>query len=180
VKAVELMAGPAVITPYTAEHDVQTVTWLNTDELRDAFGITQQVTLSSHRSWLQAATNVVMWAIITPAHGHCGNTLLHCNSRHRSAYFQIYLGNPAVRRRGIGTSVVQAVLDHAFSTLNLHRVWLHTLDGSKSAERLYKGSGFVEEGLERESILRAGRFDSQRRWSILAIEWQAARRGRIQ
>jgi RimJ/RimL family protein N-acetyltransferase len=67
--------------------------------------------------------------------------------------------------------VVAAVLNHAFAALSLHRVWLHTLVGNKAAERLYLGAGFVEEGVERESILRAGRFDSQRRWSILATEW---------
>ena len=35
----------------------------------------------------------------------------------------------------------------------------------------------IEEGIERESILRAGRFDSQRRWSILADEWRQRGRG---
>ena len=174
MKAAELKAKGVMLAPYAQEHDRQTVLWLNTEELRNAFGITQKVTLESHRSWIEAAKDTVAWAIITPERGHCGNTLLHCNPRHRSAYFQIYLGDPAARGQGIGTAALRAVLHHAFTALSLHRVWLHTLHGSESAERLYRAAGFVEEGLERESILRRDRFDSQRRWSILAPEWNAA------
>jgi RimJ/RimL family protein N-acetyltransferase len=175
MKATELKAASVVLAPYAREHDGQTVRWLSTEELRSAFGITQQVTLESHRRWIDAAKDTVAWAITTPQLGHCGNTLLHCNPRHRSAYFQIYLGNPAARGQGIGTAALQVVLKHAFTVLSLHRVWLHTLAGNESAERLYRAAGFVEEGVERESILRLDRFDSQRRWSILAPEWIAAR-----
>jgi len=174
---VELNAEFVVLTPYAPQHDWQTVAWLNTEEIRNTFGLTRTVTLESHRRWVEAAKDTIAWAIMIPETGHCGNALLHCSPSHRSAYFQIYLGDPSVRGRGVGKRVVVAVLDHAFGSLALHRVWLHTLFGNKAAERLYLGAGFVEEGIEREAILRAGRFDSQRRWSILADEWMQRRDG---
>jgi RimJ/RimL family protein N-acetyltransferase len=174
---VELNAGSVVLSPYTSQHDRQTVAWLNTDELRTTFGITRDVTLQSHRRWIETAKDTLVWAIVIPGGGHCGNALLHCNPTHRSAYFQIYVGDPTARGRGVGKRVLVAVLDHSFGTLALHRVWLHTLFGNKAAERLYLGAGFVEEGIERESILRAGRFESQHRWSILADEWRQRRHG---
>lgn len=175
--AVELSAESVVLSPYASQHDRQTVAWLNTEELRNTFGITRDVTLESHRGWIEAAKDTLAWAIVVAEGRHCGNVLLHCNLSHRSAYFQIYLGDPTVRGRGIGKCVLAAILDHAFAALALHRIWLHTLAGNKAAERLYCGAGFVEEGLERESILRAGRFENQRRWSILADEWKRRRDG---
>ena len=175
--AAELNAESVVLSPYAPQHDRQTVTWLSTEELRNTFGITRVVTLESHRRWVEAAKDTLAWAIVVPEGRHCGNVLLHCNLNHRSAYFQMYLGDPTARGRGVGKRVVVAILDHAFAALALHRVWLHTVAGNNAAERLYRGAGFVEEGLERESILRASRFESQLRWSILADEWKRRRKG---
>jgi len=177
MRAVGLTADEVVLTPYSHAHDARTVAWLNSEELQDSFGITQSVTLESHRSWMVSAKDTIVWAICVPEGRHCGNVLLHCNWRHRSAYFQIYLGDKTARGRGVGKRTLQAVLDHAFQELELHRVWLHTLQGSAQAERLYIGAGFVSEGVERESILRAGNFSSQTRWAILADEWRQRRGG---
>ena len=175
MKPAELAGKGIRLAPYAPEHDARTVAWLNSAELRDTFGITSEITQASHRRWMESAANVLAWAILLPEGTHCGNTLLHCNERHRSAYFQIYLGEPASRGRGVGRAATDAVVAHAFTGLGLHRVWLHTLIGNTTAERLYASAGFADEGLEREAILRAGRFDSQRRWSLLAAEWSALR-----
>src|SRR5260370_23138420 len=99
---VELNAESVVLSPYARQHDRQTVAWLNTEELRNTFGITRDVTLESHRRWIEAAKDTLAWAIVIPERGHCGNALLHCNPSHRSAYFQIYLGDPSARARGVG------------------------------------------------------------------------------
>lgn len=177
MKPAELAGKGIRLVPYAPEHDARTVAWLGTPELRDTFGITSEITAESHRLWMESATNLLAWAIVLPEGTHCGNALLHCNVRHLSAYFQIYLGERSSRGRGVGREATAAVLGHAFTALGQHRVWLHTLIDNLAAERLYAGAGFVDEGLERESILRAGRFDSQRRWSILAGEWSARQRG---
>ena len=159
------------LIPYASEHDQQTVEWLNSSELRETFGLTRTITLESHRQWIESSRDVLKWAICDESQVHSGNVLLHCTWLHRSAYFQIYLGNSQARGRRIGSTVLEVVLHHAFRNLDLHRVWLHTLMGNVRAERMYEKAGFVREGIERDAILRDGTFHSQARWSLLANEW---------
>jgi len=174
--ATNLHAGHVLLSPYTEDHDAQTVEWLNSPELQQTFGISRVVSRETHRRWMEAAKNTIVWAILIDNVGHCGNVLLHCNDRHNSAYFQIYLGDISDRGKGIGRTVLRLVLDHAFGPLNLHRVWLHTLTGNKAAEQLYRSTGFVEEGLERDALFRDGQYESQRRWSLLADDWLRRKR----
>ena len=173
MSAIILQTAGVKLVPYRPRHDARTVQWLNAPDIRMTFGISRPVTLASHRAWIEAAHGTLVWAINDAGDTHCGNVLLHCNARHRSAYFQIYIGEPAMRGRGIGKVVLDLVLAHAFTDLDLHRVWLHTFADNVPAERLYANAGFVDEGVERESILREGSFCSQRRWSLLAREWRS-------
>ena len=175
MRAVDLTVDHVILQPYSQVHDRSTVTWLNSRELRESFGITQTITLESHRTWIESLKDTIIWAICVADRGHCGNVLVHCNRRHHSGYFQIYLGDKKARGNGVGRRTLQAVLDHLFFELDLHRVWLHTLLDNTAAEQLYVGAGFVSEGIERESILRSGHFASQHRWSILANEWRQRR-----
>jgi RimJ/RimL family protein N-acetyltransferase len=161
------------LIPYGREHDQQTVNWLNSAELRETFGLTRTITLESHRQWIESSRDVLKWAIFDECQVHCGNVLLHCTWSHLSAYFQIYLGNSQARGRRIGSTILGVVLHHAFHNLSLHRVWLHTLMGNVRAERMYEKAGFVQEGIERDAILREGIFHSQARWSLLANEWSS-------
>jgi RimJ/RimL family protein N-acetyltransferase len=174
LKAPELCRGDVVLRPYAPQHDARTIAWLNGDELRGTFGLSHEVTAKAHREWVEAARDTFIWAIYTREE-HCGNVLLHCKWKHQSAYFQIYIGDARSRSKGVGRQSLQAVLEHAFVSLRLHRVWLHTIPGNTLAERLYMSAGFAEEGLERESVLRNGRFQNQLRWSILSDEWEKRR-----
>lgn len=172
-----LFHGEVKLVPYTREHDARTVEWLNSLDLRSTFGLSQRVTIASHRAWVEQAGEVLLWAVLDRDLLHQGNVLLHLNKRHRNAYFQIYLGNPLARGRGLGSDALTVTLDLAFTELRLNRVWLHTLPDNAAAEALYRSAGFVQEGLERESVFRDGGYMSQFRWSLLTHEW-ATRRGK--
>ena len=166
------MTEVARLRPYGPEHDAATVVWLNSGELRSTFGFQGVITLESHRRWVEAAKDVRIWAIVDGRDLHCGNTLLHVNARHRSAYFQIYIGEPRARGKGIGDAALCLALERAFDHLALHRVWLHTFGDNVAAESLYRKRGFILEGIERDAILTDGGFVTQNRWSMLAEEWR--------
>jgi RimJ/RimL family protein N-acetyltransferase len=165
-----------VLVDYRAVHDADTVRWLSSADLRATFGFSGDISVESHRRWVETARDTHLWAIVAGAGLHCGNTLVHVNPRHRSGYLQMYIGEPAARGRGLGDAALRETLSKAFQDLGLHRVWLHTLPGNLAAQALYRKHGFTSEGVERESILACGRFISQDRWSILADEWRAASR----
>jgi RimJ/RimL family protein N-acetyltransferase len=160
------------LIPYAKEHDRNTLRWLNDPELKEHFGLTKTVTAASHREWFSSQKNFLIWAILDSDERHQGNISLHLTPRHCSAYLQMYIGNITSRGKGLGWGALLCVLNHTFTNLGMHRVWLHTLPENKAANNLYRKAGFLEEGIERESILRNGKFCSQKRWSLLASEWK--------
>ncbi len=168
----QLTSGEIILQPYGQEHDRQTVTWLTDREIMQTFGITTALDIHSHRQWIEAQENLFIWAIIIPANKHIGNATLRINRKHRSGYFEMYLGNSACRGKGYGWKTLSAILDYAFTVLSLHRTALVTLPGNIPAERLYKKAGFVREGIQRQAIYRAGKFEDQYCWGLLASEWR--------
>ncbi len=69
----------------------------------------------------------------------------------------------AVRGRGYGTEAMQAVVDHAFDEVRLHRLELGVFDFNPRAQRVYEKVGFIAEGLQRDALL----WDGQRHGSIM-------------
>lgn len=166
--------APEVLIPYEARHDKKTVEWLNSADLQSTFGLRRTVSEASHRVWVDANSDTLIWAIVDPAGQHVGNVLLKITERHRSGYFQIYVGERSARGRGLGEHALKATLMRAFDQRGLHRVWLHTFPDNAAAEALYLKHGFVLEGTERDALLSKDTYMSQRRWSLLEHEWRAA------
>ena len=167
----------AVLFAYGAEHYDKTVEWLNSSDLKSTFGIQRALTVQTHRAWIEANIDTQIWAIVDTAGHHVGNVLLKINERHRSGYFQIYIGDRNIRGQGLGERALTATLNRAFDELGLHRVWLHTFHDNWVAERLYVKYGFVLEGTERDALLWNSVYVTQRRWSLLEHEWRNGRVG---
>src|SRR5512142_1738760 len=53
--------------------------------------------------------------------GGCG--LQHVDWRNRSIELGIFIGAKELWNKGLGTEATRLLVDHAFGTLNLHRVW---------------------------------------------------------
>ncbi len=166
--------GAGVLFPYGEGEDVATVRWLNLQDLRDTFGLRQQLTVESHRRWIASANDTLVWGIRAGGGEHVGNVLLTVTERHRSGYFQIYIGDKGARGKGLGQAALSAALVLAFGHYGIHRVWLHTLLGNSTAERLYQKNGFEMEGIERDALWLGDGYGSQKRWSLLEPEWRAS------
>lgn len=62
----------------------------------------------------------------------------------------------SAQRRGVGTALMQACVDHADRWLGLRRLELEVYADNEPALRLYRRFGFEEEGLLRRYALRDG------------------------
>src|SRR5206468_7752591 len=113
----------------------------------------------------------------------------HAPGLHRSAPDR--LAQPARRLRhhrrpaqhwgkGYGTEATRLMVQYAFDTLNLNRVWLHVLEYNERGIRCYEKVGFKKEGLLRQEHFRDGRYWDTHLVAILRDEWLAHRRGDIQ
>ena len=83
--------------------------------------------------------------------------LKRVNAENRTADFGV-----AIERghwnRGYGTDATRIILRFAFEEMNLHRVQLGVLEYNTRAIRCYEKCGFIEEGRQRRSKFRDGRY----------------------
>ena len=76
---------------------------------------------------------------------HIGNCMYYdINLRRGEAELGIMIGNRDYWGMGYGTDSVDALLDHIFTTTDLGRIYLHTLDWNLRAQRAFGKSGFRE------------------------------------
>ena len=90
-----------------------------------------------------------------------------------SALYHITIGEKDCWGCGYGTEATRLMLDHAFGTLNLHRIGLSVFSFNERAIRSYLSVGFVTEGRAREAIWREGRWWDEVTMSILHSDWTA-------
>ncbi len=82
---------------------------------------------------------------------------------------------PAFQGKGYGTRLYEMLKKYCFDYLNAHRVWLLVLEDNTVAQNLYRKTGFVEEGRQRQAIFRNGRYLDYIMMSILRSEYETQR-----
>lgn len=77
-----------------------------------------------------------------------------------------------LRKRGVGTQIMQELLAHAFDVMNMHRVWLLVAEWNEAALGLYQKLGFSPEGCQRDALFRHGKYHDYLMMSILQDEYR--------
>ena len=75
--------------------------------------------------------------------------------RHKGLLWGMYV-RPDARKAGVGKRLVEAVIDHARTHVEV--IQLSVISENEPARRLYAGLGFVEYGLEKDSLKQNGRY----------------------
>jgi ribosomal protein S18 acetylase RimI-like enzyme len=75
--------------------------------------------------------------------------------RHKGLLWGMYV-RPDARKAGLGRRLVEAVIDHARASVEV--IQLSVISDNQPARRLYGSLGFVEYGLERDSLKQNGRY----------------------
>ena len=101
--------------------------------------------------------------------GNCG--FFAIDWRNRSAELGIFIGDKSYWNQGYGSEVMKMLLQHGFSTLNLHRIYLRVFEDNPRAIRAYEKAGFVHEGRQRQAEFHDGQFHDVLFMSVLRPEW---------
>ncbi len=72
--------------------------------------------------------------------GLCG--LFALDEKHKTAEVGLVVGEPFARRKGYGTEALELLMDHAFRTRQLEKLFLHVYSANLAAVRLYEKAGF--------------------------------------
>ena len=87
-----------------------------------------------------------------------------------------YWTHPDARGRGVMTTAVGLVLEHAFDTLGLRRVKAYAAASNAASRHVLEASGLTEQGVERLGTRVAGDRVDAVIYDVLREEW-ARRRG---
>lgn len=95
--------------------------------------------------------------------------LLNIDRVHSKAEYYITIGEPRLKHRGIATKATKAIIDYAFASLKLHKVYLTVDAKNKAAIGLYEKSGFRQEGYFVDDLFcaRSAAFIDRARYAAL-------------
>ena len=122
-----------------------------------AMGLQGPIGKALHRRWLErldGATDKAVFAIcLSQDDVHIGNLFLdQIDHRHGNARLAIFIADPVHRGLGVGSAAVRLLLNHAFTDMKLHRVYLKTTSGSDQLAVFYRKLGFMFEGRARTRV----------------------------
>lgn len=154
--------------------------WRNDQNLIACLGapyryINEDVDHEWYEKYLHARNNSVRCAIVDDKQEEVVLgliSLLDINSINRSGVIHIMIGDNENRGKGIGTFAVNEMIKHAFYNLNLRRIELGVLENNLPAIRLYEKTGFVREGVKRESNYKNGKYVSMIIMAILREDYE--------
>ncbi len=122
------------------------------------------VSKTAELEWLRRkaaySANEVNLAICLRDNGeHIGNIYLReIDWISRRAFLGIFIGGPEHRGNGHGREALRQLLAHAFTDLQLNRVYLEVLADNAPAIKLYEGCGFTLEGRLRQHVFKNGSY----------------------
>jgi len=89
-----------------------------------------------------------------------------------SAYMSYWVG-ASFSGQGFMREGMELVLNHAFTTLGLHRLEANIQPMNAPSVALAKGAGFRLEGLSERYLKIAGEWADHERWAMTVEDWEA-------
>lgn len=93
------------------------------------------------------------------------------NYINQSAEFYVIIGDPAGWGKGYGTEATKLMIRYGFTELNLNRIQTQDMEDNIGGWRADEKAGFTYEGTLREVILRFGKYNNVKVYSLLRSEY---------
>jgi RimJ/RimL family protein N-acetyltransferase len=126
--------------------------------------------------WATADDRLVLAVVDAASREMVGEVVLNeWDDENSSCSYRTLVG-AAGRGRGLGTEATRLVVEHALTTMGLHRVTLEVYDFNPRARHVYEKVGFQHEGTGREALLFDGGWIDVHYMALLARDLPAAGR----
>jgi RimJ/RimL family protein N-acetyltransferase len=176
-----MLIGDRVTLRLVEEEDLALlVRWRNTPRIWDCFFNKFPIAMGAQRDWyaqLRQSTTYKLFMICSaPASVPVGTIGLdHLDFVDRSAELGgLLIGEDADLGKGYAKEAMRLLLEYCFMRLNLHRVYAHIYAHNEPSVRLFRRSGFEDEGRLREARFDRGAYRDVLVMSILASEYRSA------
>jgi RimJ/RimL family protein N-acetyltransferase len=132
--------------------------------------------IESHAPAWGAGTGAI-YAIVEPSNGKLAGvvSLMQIHREFKRAELGYWI---AVDRwkNGFATEASEALVDFGFRMLGLHRIESSHFVRNPASGKVMQKLGMTQEGIERDSAVKWGRYESLVHYSILESEWTARRK----
>jgi RimJ/RimL family protein N-acetyltransferase len=156
--------------------DKRTRAWLG--DLPSPYTEDDAVSFIRGRTTVRATGNGLSWAVVDPENDVLLGSVGIFDLTDDLAYGELgYWTHPDARGRGVMTTAIALVLEHAFEVLGLRRVKAYAAVRNAASRHVLEASGLTEHGVERLGALVAGGRADSVLYDVLREEW-ARRRSR--
>lgn len=138
--------------------------WINDEEVTRFMEVgifpTNHESLKSWWSKIQNSNNDVVLAVVDKkTNKHIGNVKLgSINWIHRNAHYGIMIGDKSFWGKGICKELDKMILNYAFNTLNLNRIYIGFVCGHVAVQKCHEKSGFELEGKIKQHMFINGEY----------------------
>jgi RimJ/RimL family protein N-acetyltransferase len=128
--------------------------------------------LRNYINTTSSLTDIIVLAIIDSSNDmHVGNISLQCiNWVDRSAEIAFLLGDKTYWGTGVMLECGSLLINHAFNSLNLHRVYCGTSSENIGMQKLAVKLGMLQEGVRKEAIFNNGKYYDIIEFGILNLQ----------
>ncbi len=160
-----MIAGEHVILRAFEPQDVERCyRWMNDPNIVRTLKSRYPIAFQNEVEWLERA----MHPSFTERHfaierkddrSHIGNASIHdIEWVSRTAWFGLFIGEPAAWNRGFGSDAISTLMRFAFEEMNLTKLRINIFDYNEKAKHVLTTHGFVQEATLRRDFFREGTY----------------------
>lgn len=160
-----MIAGEHVILRAFEREDAERCyRWMNDPNIVRTLKSRYPIAFQNEQEWLERAMhpsqNERYFAIERrDDRTHIGNASIHdIDWVSRTAWFGLFIGEPAAWNRGFGSDAVQTLVRFAFDDMNLVKLRINVFEYNERAKHVLTERGFVQEGRLQRDFFREGKY----------------------
>ena len=159
---------------FTKNDILYKVKWINDEKNNEFLHYDLPLDFNRTERWFYSKDNDIRLDLLIEYKGQPAGIigLLDIDMNHRKAEYYITIGESELKRKGVGLKASYLLLEHAFTQLNLNKVYLNVDEKNKGAIALYEKVGFKCEGVFINDMFFRGEWINRCRYAISQFEWR--------
>lgn len=150
-------------------------TWMNDEEIRQYFSIypTSDTRGKERLELLYKDGKHIIFGVVLKSDNRLIGLvgLKDINYINQTAEFYVIIGDRTIQGKGYGTEATRLMFRYGFMELNLNRIQTQDMEENIGGWRADEKAGMKYEGTLRQAILRFGKYNDVRVYSILRSEY---------
>ena len=177
-KPVVFLEGDILYLRPLEENDIEGTynNWLNDKEACEGnahhtYPQTREDALKYIRYALTTKTELILAICDKKTNAHIGNIALqNITPIHGNAELSIFIGDKDFWGKGYGKEACRLLIEHGFSALNLHRIWVGTDHANIGMLKVAESLGMKYEGRHRDVVYKNGGYRDALVYSRLSTD----------